>query len=279
MMPLLILVPIVQRNSVKCEVDMEEVTNRILDRQTDRQTDRQVFHCLFEQSGTFKNEFKKLGYKAYDYDIQNEFGETDYQIDLFAEIVNAYLNKPSIFDSFTKNDLIIAFFPCVRFENQIMLSFRGQSASQKNWNYEKKMEYDMKLLDELNTMYKYVNYMFIVCIRKGLRLVMENPYSEEHFLRRYWCYLPSIIDRDRRDNGDYFKKPTQYWFLNCKPKNNLLWEAIPYNAIQCKDAIKRMNNQHYKCTGAKSQKTARSIIHPDYANRFIRQYLIQGDTQ
>jgi len=43
-------------------------------------------HCLFEQSGTFKNEFKKLGYEAFDYDIQNEFGETDYQIDLFKEI-------------------------------------------------------------------------------------------------------------------------------------------------------------------------------------------------
>ena len=47
---------------------------------------RMVAHCLFEQSGTFKNEFKKLGYEAYDYDIQNEFGETDYVIDLFAEI-------------------------------------------------------------------------------------------------------------------------------------------------------------------------------------------------
>ena len=26
-----------------------------------------IVHCLFEQSGTFKNEFKKLGYEAYDY--------------------------------------------------------------------------------------------------------------------------------------------------------------------------------------------------------------------
>ncbi len=26
-------------------------------------------HCLFKQSGTFKNEFIKLGYTAYDYDI------------------------------------------------------------------------------------------------------------------------------------------------------------------------------------------------------------------
>jgi len=43
-------------------------------------------HCFFEQSGTFKNEFKKLGFYAEDYDIQNEFGETDNVIDLFAEI-------------------------------------------------------------------------------------------------------------------------------------------------------------------------------------------------
>ena len=47
-------------------------------------------HCLFEQSGTFKNEFKKLGINAYDYDILNDFGQTDYQIDLFNEINVAY---------------------------------------------------------------------------------------------------------------------------------------------------------------------------------------------
>lgn len=49
-----------------------------------------VVHLLFEQSGVFKNEFKKLGYEAYDYDIQNNFGETDYQIDIFNEIEKAY---------------------------------------------------------------------------------------------------------------------------------------------------------------------------------------------
>lgn len=47
-------------------------------------------HLLFEQSGVFKNEFKKLGYDALDYDIQNNFGQTDRQMDLFAEIENAY---------------------------------------------------------------------------------------------------------------------------------------------------------------------------------------------
>ena len=55
-------------------------------------------HCFFEQSGTFKNEFKKLGYEAEDYDIQNNFGETDNVVDLFAEIEKGYDNQPSIFD-------------------------------------------------------------------------------------------------------------------------------------------------------------------------------------
>ena len=54
--------------------------------------------CLFEQSGTFKNQFKLLGYDAVDVDIQNNFGETDYQIDLFKEIEDAYDGKPSLFD-------------------------------------------------------------------------------------------------------------------------------------------------------------------------------------
>jgi hypothetical protein len=47
-------------------------------------------HCLFEQSGTFKQEFIKLGIPAEDYDIQNNFGQTDHIIDLFAQIETAY---------------------------------------------------------------------------------------------------------------------------------------------------------------------------------------------
>ena len=56
-------------------------------------------HCFFEQSGTFKNEFIKLGIPAEDYDIQNNFGETDHQEDLFKAIEDAYDGKPSLFDN------------------------------------------------------------------------------------------------------------------------------------------------------------------------------------
>lgn len=59
---------------------------------------KMIYHCFFEQSGTFKNEFKKLGFEAYDYDILNNYGETDYVIDLYNEIDKAYEGKPSVFD-------------------------------------------------------------------------------------------------------------------------------------------------------------------------------------
>lgn len=235
-----------------------------------------VAHCLFEQSGTFKNEFKKLGIEAYDYDILNEFGQTDYQIDLFAEIERAYAGGVSIFDKITQDDVIFAFFPCTRFENQIMLSFRGQAYQMKKWSMREKIKYDMNLIDEVRRNYLLVCKMFIVCLDRGLRLIMENPYSEEHFLRRYWCLPAAIIDKDRRDNGDYYAKPTQYWFVNLEPKYNFLCESYTYNNIEYhgKDAWKSRRKKDYEKTGAKSINVARSMIHPDYANRFIRQYII-----
>ena len=139
------------------------------------------------------------------------------------------------------------------------------------------MVHDMQLLEETKENYDLVNMLFIICIDRGLKLIMENPYSEEHFLRRYWCYPASYIDKDRRDNGDYYKKPTQYWFLNCEPQNNFLFEATEWNAIECKDPIRLMSKEHYG-DFADSKKEARSMIHPSYARRFIRSQILKGET-
>ena len=81
-------------------------------------------HCFFEQSGTFKNEFIKLGIPAEDYDIQNNFGETDHTDDLFKAIEDAYDGKPSLFDNIRgEHDLVIAFFPCIYFSCLSQLGF------------------------------------------------------------------------------------------------------------------------------------------------------------
>lgn len=218
-------------------------------------------HCLFEQSGTFKNEFKKLGYEAFDYDIQNEFGETDYVIDLYSEIDKGYIGEPSIFDNIKKEDLILAFFPCTRFEAQILLSFWGQQYQDKNMSLLDKFERNLRLHSELHRNYELVTRMVIICLKKGLRLVIENPAGEQHYLTRYWCAKAQIVDKNRRDNGDYFKKPTQFWFFNFEPYHNFIFEAIDW--VEPK-------------TWSGLSQTERSMIHPQYANRFIRQYLIEG---
>ena len=218
------------------------------------------YHCLFEQSGTFKNEFIKLGYESYDYDILNDFCETDFQIDLYKEINNAYDNLNSIFDNFGQNDTIIAFFPCTRFENQILLWFRGDAKQQKSWNIEEKLQFDLKLHEELHNNFNLITKFVIICIRKKIQLIIENPYSEQHYLTKYWPIKPSIIDMDRRATGDYEKKPTQFWFINREPSHNFIFEGV---------YIKKQKKHNYIWG-----QVERSMISPDYANRFIREYIL-----
>lgn len=225
-----------------------------------------IFHCFFEQSGTFKNEFRKLGYEAYDYDILDDFGETDFKTDLFKEIETAYEGGESVFDSIKEEDQIIAFFPCIRFSNQIYMHFQGNMRSIKDWTDEKKLEYDIKLHKELHHLYTLVCQLVIVCIRRNIPLIIENPYSQEHYLTRYWAIKPKVIDDDRRDRGDYFKKPTQFFFINRNPSNRLIFE--PYGNTETKRITARVAD------GGINDKAERSLISKDYANRFIREFII-----
>lgn len=224
-------------------------------------------HCLFEQSGTFKNEFKKLGFEAFDYDIQNEYGQTDYIVDLFAEIVGGYENKPSIFDKITPDDVILAFFPCTRFECQVQLYFNGKSFGQDKWSEIDKLNYSMRLHEELSEYYSVLCKLFILCLRKNIKLVVENPYTQPHYLSKYFPIEPALIDMDRTKNGDYLKKPTQFWFINFKPKNNVIFEPIEEVKKYTWTSINNLDKK-------KSLQTNRSTIHPQYANRFIRQFIL-----
>ena len=229
-----------------------------------------TFHCFFEQSGTFKKEFKKLGYKAFDYDILNDFGQTDYVVDLFHDIEVAYERERekerTVFDNVKEGDQIIAFFPCIRFSNQIYMHFQGNMKSIKEWSDEKKLEYDIKLHTELHHLYVLISKLVVICLRRNIPLIIENPYSQEHYLTRYWAVKPLVIDLDRRDRGDYFKKPTQYWFFNRKPSNNLIIEDI--RAEKTKRITAKVED------GGINNKAERSLISPVYAKRFIKEFII-----
>lgn len=125
-------------------------------------------HCLFEQSGTFKKEFQKLGIPAEDYDILNKFGETDHVVDLFGEIEKAYDGQPSLFDNIGECDLVFAFFPCTRFEARVPLLSRCECSQMKAWTTVERLDYSMKIQEEVGKLYTLICKLFQICLRGGV---------------------------------------------------------------------------------------------------------------
>lgn len=180
-------------------------------------------HLMFEQSGVFKNEFKKLGYEAYDYDIQNNFGETDYVIDLFAEIEKAYRwgVGVSVWDSISCDDLVIAFFPCIYFNATSQMLFSFTHINYRNLSIMQKAEEILKRSEKREKYFRLSVMMMAIAHDRGLRLIMENPWSEQTFLKANFVAAPSLVDSNRMLRGDYFCKPTAYWFVNCTPTHGM----------------------------------------------------------
>ena len=174
-------------------------------------------HCFFEQSGTFKNEFIKLGIPAEDYDIQDNFGQTDHTDDLFKAIEDAYDGKPSLFDNITKDDLIMAFFPCIYFCCWSQMSIGWNCHNYKRLKPKEKGDMIIQRSENREKFFRLLVKMFTVTEMKGLRMIVENPWSMQHFLKSNFIIPPTIIDNDRSKRGDYFKKPTAYWFWHCEP--------------------------------------------------------------
>ena len=223
-------------------------------------------HCFFEQSGTFKNEFIKLGIPAEDYDIQNNFGQTDHVIDLFAEIETAYVGGQSVFDNITKDDLIMAFFPCIYFTGSVNPCY----FTLENTNYRKmttKQKFDAMLerAENRNNFYKLLYKMVANCILRGLRIIIENPFSSLHYLHNNFLKEPSIIDSDRQRRGDYFKKPTGYWFFNCEHTQG-------YSFQKPLKTLRVFESKSAAHAGLCSEE--RSMISSDYARNFICDFIL-----
>ena len=225
-----------------------------------------MVHCFFEQSGTFKNEFIKLGIPAEDYDIQNNFGQTDHVIDLFAEIEKAWGGEKSIFDDISKDDLIMAFFPCIYFTGSTNpVLFRTDCINYRKLSTREKFNAILKRADDRNDFYKLIYKLSAICIMANFRMVIENPYNGQHYLQNNFLFEPTYIDRDRSLRGDYFVKPTGYWFFNCIPTHG--------ETIQRDKQIKRIN----RCKPAEQAglcSEERSMISPDYARNFICDFIL-----
>ncbi len=162
--------------------------------------------------------------------------------------------------------MIMAFFPCTRFEAKVPLAFRGEMYQQKSWNDLKKLQYSMKMHGELHMLYEKLCELTVVAERKGLRMVIENPVTQPHYLTNFWCIKPALIDKDRTNDGDYYKKPTQYFFIGFKPEFNLVLEPL--------EVVKTRSIDRVKGTETTSRQVERSMMHPQYARRFIKKYIL-----
>ena len=222
-------------------------------------------HCLFEQSGTFKNEFIKLGIPAMDYDIQNNFGQTDYVIDLFGEIDTAYEGGQSIFDSIGKEDVVIAFYPCIYFCATSQMAFSLGCTNYRCLSFDEKVEKILERTELREEFYKRLIRLCAVCVRKGIRLIVENPWSEQTYLKANFIKAPDVVDNNRLLRGDYFKKPTAYWFWNCKPTNGTSYQKD-------KEQKTIMSTRGSSQAGLCSED--RSMISPDYARNFICDFIL-----
>lgn len=223
-------------------------------------------HCFFEQSGVFKNEFRKLGYEAYDYDIQNNFGGTDHVIDLFTEIERAYSGGVSIFDSIACNNLIIAFFPCIYFEAMQMSYYSYDSNNLSKMSLSEQCKCVIERIAKRERLYTLIQKLYAVAITRGLRLIIENPATKPHYLLFSQNFIkPTFIDHNRMLRGDYFVKPTAYWFINCKPTHG-------FSRQYDKERKLVWNCKRGKGDGLCSEE--RSMISPDYARNFICDFIL-----
>lgn len=105
-----------------------------------------------------------------------------------------------------------------------------------------------------------------VCLERDLRMIFENPVTGS-FLCNYFLKPPTIVDHNRMTRGDYYVKPTGYWFWNCEPTNG---ETIQKDKQQKKqsEAESRWSAHSGICN------EERSMISPDYARNFICDFIL-----
>ena len=101
-------------------------------------------------------------------------------------------------------------------------------------------------------------------------MVVENPVTQPHVLTQYFPVKPTFVDQDRTMRGDYYAKPTQYWFVNFEPKNNFFLEDLQTSQENI------MTIAHIPRSGP-MRAVKRSLISKTYADRFIREYILDED--
>lgn len=113
--------------------------------------------------------------------------------------------------------------------------------------------------------YKRLLKFVAVCYQRNIRMIFENPYTTDTFLKANFLKNPDIVDNNRMLRGDYFVKPTAYWFWNCTPT---------YGFTEQYDKKHKSLMLAKKAPKAGMCSEERSMISPDYARNFICDFII-----
>lgn len=171
----------------------------------------------------------------------------------------------SIFDDITKDDLIVAFFPCIYFCATSQMAFSWGCTNYRKKTTKEKTDAILQRAKDREVFYALAVKMLAVAQMKGLRLIMENPWSEQTYLKANFIKAPDLVDMDRTKRGDYYTKPTAYWYINCTPTNG--------KSIQpAKEHKTIMKTKGASRAGLCSED--RSMISPDYARNFICDFIL-----
>ena len=161
----------------------------------------------------------------------------------------------------------MAFFPCIYFCAPSQMNFTWGCINYATMNVKEKTDAILERDKNRAYFYALAIKMLAVAQMRGLRLIMENPWSENTYLKANFILPPSLVDNNRMMRGDYRVKPTAYWFINAEPTHGFTEQLY-----KLKEKKTHMTSRGSKVAGLCSEE--RSMISPDYARNFICDFVI-----
>ena len=170
-----------------------------------------------------------------------------------------------MFDSITPDDLIVAFYPCIYFCEKSQNAFAFHNFNYRKLSDSEKIEKILARSADRTEFYERLLRFVSVCLKRNLRMVFENPWTQPHYLNDNFVKKPDIIDKYRSLRGDYYKKPTAFWFFGCKPTYGFSYQ---------KDKRLKTIDKSKPSGKAGLCSEERSLISPDYARNWICDFII-----
>lgn len=164
------------------------------------------------------------------------------------------------FDSMSCDDVIMAFFPCIYFCANNAVLFKFDTVNYKCKDHQWQIQYMIERSAQRQHFYVLLMKLLAIAERKHLRVIIENPWTQPHYLLNNFPLQPTWIDRNRTLRGDYYVKPTAYWFINIEPTEGLTLQQ---------DKQRKIINLAKRGRAAGICSAERSMISSDYARNFI----------